>query len=356
VHRDIKPQNIRLGVHGEVKLLDFGVAFSSDVDRQARTMSNTVLGSLPYMAPERFTTARPGTASDIYALLSCLYEAIQGERLQGSPTPVEMYARASSQEDHDLYLERQLARLPADLPSSVLQLLKEGLAFEEGSRPSARDLATRCEEVAAALPGLSLKGWARSLPPLKPRAIATPWVGRMLVDGEELPPTRSPSTLPPSLLEGDLYAEPPREPSPPPALPAAPAAKPEEESASGLPLWLLGGAVFVVTVLVGVTTLLLWGPAFGPAVEAPADAPEVTEPNQDFDDEAVVLWKVAGDVRGLELRNETDAYGPGWTPAGAYQLYADFGAGPKWVKNVELEEDTEPVFRCDRATRTCTVE
>ena len=73
VHRDIKPANIRIGKHGSVKLMDFGIAKAS-VDREAKTQTNTVIGSFPYMSPERFDEAGPETpASDVFSLGCCLY-------------------------------------------------------------------------------------------------------------------------------------------------------------------------------------------------------------------------------------------------------------------------------------------
>ncbi|MBN2800628.1 MAG: serine/threonine protein kinase, partial [Deltaproteobacteria bacterium] len=67
VHRDIKPSNIRLGTHGQVKLLDFGIARSEQGDREAHTATNMMVGSLPYMAPERFATADIQPAADVFA-------------------------------------------------------------------------------------------------------------------------------------------------------------------------------------------------------------------------------------------------------------------------------------------------
>ncbi|ROR02980.1 serine/threonine protein kinase [Desulfosoma caldarium] len=68
MHRDIKPDNIVITPEGVLKLLDFGTA--KDVMR--RSISSTVIGSRPYMAPEQIM-GRSRLASDVWALGVILY-------------------------------------------------------------------------------------------------------------------------------------------------------------------------------------------------------------------------------------------------------------------------------------------
>ncbi len=68
MHRDIKPENILITPEGVLKLLDFGTA--KDVTR--RSISSTVIGSRPYMAPEQIM-GRSRLASDVWALGVILY-------------------------------------------------------------------------------------------------------------------------------------------------------------------------------------------------------------------------------------------------------------------------------------------
>ena len=87
VHRDLKPSNVMLTVSG-VKLLDFGLAKLRDGDYEDKvekatkslhlTGQGTVLGTLPYMAPEQ-VEGRPADArTDTFALGVVLYEMITG--------------------------------------------------------------------------------------------------------------------------------------------------------------------------------------------------------------------------------------------------------------------------------------
>ncbi len=73
LHRDIKPSNLLLDLHGTVWVTDFGLAKASDTDDLTRT--GDVVGTLRYMAPERFDG--PGDhRADIYALGLTLYEML----------------------------------------------------------------------------------------------------------------------------------------------------------------------------------------------------------------------------------------------------------------------------------------
>lgn len=73
MHRDIKPENIIINRHGALKLLDFGTG--KDLSR--RSISNTVIGSRPFMAPEQIM-GKSRLASDVWALGVILYALSTG--------------------------------------------------------------------------------------------------------------------------------------------------------------------------------------------------------------------------------------------------------------------------------------
>jgi serine/threonine protein kinase/WD40 repeat protein/tetratricopeptide (TPR) repeat protein len=73
LHRDIKPSNLLLDTHGTVWVTDFGLAKASDSD--GLTQTGDIVGTLRYMAPERFQ-GQSDPRSDLYGLGITLYELL----------------------------------------------------------------------------------------------------------------------------------------------------------------------------------------------------------------------------------------------------------------------------------------
>jgi tRNA A-37 threonylcarbamoyl transferase component Bud32 len=77
VHRDVKPQNVLLPVGGEVKVTDFGIARSLDVE--GLTQTGSVVGTSHYIAPEQARGQPVDPRTDVYSLGAVLYELVTGE-------------------------------------------------------------------------------------------------------------------------------------------------------------------------------------------------------------------------------------------------------------------------------------
>src|SRR5439155_19311582 len=71
LHRDIKPSNLLLDTKGNVWVTDFGLAKAADSDDLTHT--GDIVGTLRYMAPERFQ-GKSDAGSDLYSLGLTLYE------------------------------------------------------------------------------------------------------------------------------------------------------------------------------------------------------------------------------------------------------------------------------------------
>lgn len=158
VHRDVKPSNIRISRHGQVKLLDFGIAIG-DMDRAASTDSGTVIGSLAYMSPERFD-GLAGPESDVFALGAVLFEALAGKPFQEECTSAELVMRMAVDDRFVRYTTTRMDLLQkADW--NAADLVVKMLSFEASSRPTASEVARRLEEIADHATGPSLRTWCR---------------------------------------------------------------------------------------------------------------------------------------------------------------------------------------------------
>jgi serine/threonine protein kinase len=133
VHRDVKPSNILVTEDDFAYLIDFGIARAADATKL--TSTGTTIGTLAYMAPERFTTDQVGTRADVYALTCVLCECLTGtqpfpgdsaeRQITGHltlppPRPSTMAPGVSSQMDQ--VVATGMAKSPADRYASTKEL------------------------------------------------------------------------------------------------------------------------------------------------------------------------------------------------------------------------------------------
>jgi WD40 repeat protein len=117
VHRDIKPSNLLLDTEGVVWITDFGLAKACD-DRLTGT--GDILGTLRYMAPERFRGEGDARA-DVYALGLTLYELLVLRPAFDSPDRLKLIEQIKAE---DPPRPRALdSRIPRDLETIVLKAI-----------------------------------------------------------------------------------------------------------------------------------------------------------------------------------------------------------------------------------------
>ncbi len=117
VHRDIKPSNLLLDTDGVVWITDFGLA-KSDEDRLTQT--GDILGTVRYMAPERFR-GEADLRSDIYALGLTLYELLTLEPAFDTGDRLRLIEQVKAE---DPIAPRMLdRRVPRDLETIVLKAI-----------------------------------------------------------------------------------------------------------------------------------------------------------------------------------------------------------------------------------------
>lgn len=119
LHRDLKPSNLMVRETGGVSVLDFG--FARDETDSAYSRDSRILGSPPYMAPERSLGGRASPESDVYSLGVIAFEALTGHTpFQGSNPVALALKHASEPVPDDLSL---VPSLPRRLRDAVLQAL-----------------------------------------------------------------------------------------------------------------------------------------------------------------------------------------------------------------------------------------
>ena len=78
IHRDMKPSNVMLTSPGQVKVMDFGIARMAKDALTRYSMTQNVVGTPPYMAPEQ-EQGVVRKESDVYSLAICSYEMLTGK-------------------------------------------------------------------------------------------------------------------------------------------------------------------------------------------------------------------------------------------------------------------------------------
>jgi serine/threonine-protein kinase len=141
VHRDLKPANIKLRKDGSVKVLDFGLAKTTDAATAASAFASTsptltspalteagvILGTAAYMSPEQAKGHPIDRRCDIWAFACVLYEMLTGRRAFPGNSVTETLAAI---------LERDVDwnRLPASTPPGVRTLLRRALTKDPRRR------------------------------------------------------------------------------------------------------------------------------------------------------------------------------------------------------------------------------
>ncbi|MCP9273395.1 serine/threonine-protein kinase PknH/PknJ [Mycolicibacterium arenosum] len=165
VHRDVKPSNILVTARDFAYLIDFGIARASN--QTSMTSAGQAVGTLAYMAPERFSTSQGDARSDVYALACVLCESLTGR------TP---FAGTSMQE----VITNHLVNPPpkpseAGLPHAFDDVIATGLAKDPAHRYQTTDdlarAARRALTAGAPRVGSSTTDVIRQRPPVPTAAM-----------------------------------------------------------------------------------------------------------------------------------------------------------------------------------------
>ena len=132
VHRDLKPENLMYDPESRgVKLLDFGIATSTDVAPDERlTRAGFFVGTLMYVAPEALSGEVVTPAADQYSLATIAYLLLSGVLPYTAKSPREMFTQLLSQPP----LALNKARPGLQYSSAVEQVVMKSLERAPKSR------------------------------------------------------------------------------------------------------------------------------------------------------------------------------------------------------------------------------
>lgn len=159
VHRDIKPGNILLGMSGEVKVADFGLAQLGPLGLQTNVEVNW--GTAEYYCPEQHHSKRPDLRGDIYALGLVLYEMLCGARAFPE-TSLEEMAEAKDKERY-ISTRARGVEIPEFVEFIIARCLRANPDARYRTYASLRDAAeTALSELTACSAGSIVEKWVKS--------------------------------------------------------------------------------------------------------------------------------------------------------------------------------------------------
>ena len=139
VHRDVSPQNVFVTHHGQVKVVDFGVAKANNGSNI--TSPGVFKGKFAYAAPEQLFGRPVDGRCDVFAVGVMLWEAIAGRRF-GVPKPTVDAFRVRTQG-----LEPRIAQVTPDVDPLLAEICDHALAVDPLERVESADaLRARLQE------------------------------------------------------------------------------------------------------------------------------------------------------------------------------------------------------------------
>ena len=130
IHRDIKPQNLKVAPNGQIILLDFGLAKGNPTDAGHQTAAKSIFGySRNYASLEQIQGTGTDPRSDLYSLSATLYHLLTGT------APDDALTRAMAVLGHQPDPLRPANVIRPEIPAGVAGVLQKALSLNASNRP-----------------------------------------------------------------------------------------------------------------------------------------------------------------------------------------------------------------------------
>jgi serine/threonine protein kinase len=131
IHRDIKPQNLKVAPNGQIILLDFGLAKVNPTDAGNQTAAKSIFGySRNYASLEQIQGTGTDPRSDLYSLAATLYHLLT------KTPPEDALTRAMALLSHQPDPLVPANRLVPEIPAGVAGILQKALSLSAAQRPT----------------------------------------------------------------------------------------------------------------------------------------------------------------------------------------------------------------------------
>ncbi len=133
VHRDMSPPNVLITKHGEVKIVDFGLAKANS--QLERSEPGIIKGKFSYLAPEAAMGQDVDARTDIFAVGIILWELLAGQRLFLGDTDFQTVKKVQAAQ------VPSISQINKKVPPELERILMKTLARDPNQRyRTARDL------------------------------------------------------------------------------------------------------------------------------------------------------------------------------------------------------------------------
>ncbi|MDC0117711.1 protein kinase [Flavobacteriaceae bacterium] len=134
IHRDIKPSNVLITPKGNAKIIDFGIAKSSDEDK-GLTKTGVQVGTVSYMSPEQVNAEKLDKLTDIYSLGVMLFQMAVGKAPYSAQT-------------NTFKIQLSIVSDPLPNPKEIYPSVSDKLVsiIEKATQKNKRDRFQSCDE------------------------------------------------------------------------------------------------------------------------------------------------------------------------------------------------------------------